>query len=125
MEAYEFLRNRQLFSPNISLHETAVPVWTWGDIIKLLDDYLQANRHEVLVMPNEVIGGGLSKQKIELVRKDIIDCMRGLEKAPNTIWIDPDAGISETVFERLWQVYLTLQGNETELENIFDSRREA
>ena len=97
-------------------------------IVNLIDlNSTEQARSEVKpeVMPNEVVGGGLSKQKLELVRKDIIDCMKGLEKAPDTIWINPDAGISETIYERLWQMYLTLQGNEAELENIFESRREA
>src|SRR5690606_25446794 len=40
---FEFLRNRQLLSPDQSLHETAMPNYTWGDLIQLLDDYLKAN----------------------------------------------------------------------------------
>jgi len=47
MEAFEFLRNRQLLSPDQSLHETAMPNYTWGDLIQLLDDYLKANSSQL------------------------------------------------------------------------------
>lgn len=49
MEAYEFLRNRQLLSLDTSLHETAMPNYTWGDLIQLLDDYLKINQVEAQV----------------------------------------------------------------------------
>jgi len=43
MEAYQFLRHRQLIPPNFSLQETAMPNLTWGELIQLLDDYLKYN----------------------------------------------------------------------------------
>jgi len=42
MEAYQFLRHRQLIPPNVSLQETAMPNLTWGELIQLLDDYLKS-----------------------------------------------------------------------------------
>ena len=42
MEAYQFLRHRQLIPPNVSLQETAMPNLTWGELMQLLDDYLKS-----------------------------------------------------------------------------------
>ena len=90
MEAYEFLKNRQLIPSNISLHETAMPNYTWGDLVQLLDDYLKVNQVEAEVMaPFMVIAAnhkqfefyakkyGWDKDKKNYIYASNVDRMRG------------------------------------------------
>lgn len=65
MEAFEFLRNRQLLSPDQSLHETAMPNYTWGDLIQLLDDYLKANSSQLEPLVMQKIADVIKKEAEE------------------------------------------------------------
>jgi len=60
----------------------------------------------------------LTNEKLDLARKDILDVMETLRKSPaiiDVVWMDEDSAMHETAFERLWNIFLTLQGDENKL----------
>lgn len=62
--------------------------------------------------------GRLNSNKLALVRKDLIDCLYAIQNSGDTIWMNESA-VHESVFERLSQVFLTLQGTKEELSQHF------
>jgi hypothetical protein len=76
MEAYQFLRHRQLIPPNVSLQETAMPNLTWGELIQLLDDYLKSKTAKAVGVDALVSlqnAENKLKQLIQRFQDDIID----------------------------------------------------
>lgn len=61
----------------------------------------------------------VNDKKVELIRKDILDIMEALQRCSDTIWMDEESPIQETVFERLYQMFLSLGGSADEIKNKF------
>lgn len=65
---------------------------------------------------------GLLPEEIGIfkIQTDVLECMKAIIEAnQDPVWMDTDSAVHETLFERLWSVYIDLGGDEKTLQKEF------